>query len=414
MSYRKFALYSVILLLVIINNSIYAASPKKLLKEANSLMKSDQLTAAERTINEALTNPETNTLPQTWNIAGQIQKKILDTENQKAYLRKPYDTLLLYNSTLKMIEHFYKCDELAQIPDEKGRIKNKYRNSNATMIINERINLINGGIQYNNMSANNSEYCQKAFDFFATYVESASHPMLESWHLLENDTLIPQIAYYASVMALKLNDYEHVEEFSKYAEEDSNYAQIAAELFSTALLEQGDTIKWVESLQEGFMKYPKDKFFFANLVKYYLQSDKMEEAHDFVNKILAKEPNNSFTLYIKGFLYQNQQKYDEALESYIRAVELDSTNADAYSSMGFVYCLQAQNLSDNTDINDADFESNKQKVKELYEKAQSAYEKARELEPEKKDLWLNGLYRVYYNLNMGDHFNEIENMLQNE
>ena len=34
--------------------------------------------------------------------------------------------------------------------------------------------------------------------------------------------------------------------------------------------------------------------------------------------------------------------------------------------------------------------------------------KQRELKPEQKDLWLNGLYRVYYNLQMGPEFDEIE------
>ena len=38
-------------------------------------------------------------------------------------------------------------------------------------------------------------------------------------------------------------------------------------------------------------------------------------------------------------------------------------------------------------------------------------EKARELKPDQKDLWLQGLYRVYYNLNMGPEFEEIEKMM---
>ena len=45
-------------------------------------------------------------------------------------------------------------------------------------------------------------------------------------------------------------------------------------------------------------------------------------------------------------------------------------------------------------------------------KARPNYEKARELKPEQKDLWLNGLYRVYYNLQMGPEFDEIEKLMQ--
>ena len=51
-------------------------------------------------------------------------------------------------------------------------------------------------------------------------------------------------------------------------------------------------------------------------------------------------------------------------------------------------------------------------LKVFYEKASPNYEKARELKPEQKDLWLNGLYRVYYNLQMGPEFDEIEKLMQ--
>ncbi len=41
-------------------------------------------------------------------------------------------------------------------------------------------------------------------------------------------------------------------------------------------------------------------------------------------------------------------------------------------------------------------------LKVFYENAKTLImKKARELKPDQKDLWLNGLYRVYYNLDMG-------------
>lgn len=50
-------------------------------------------------------------------------------------------------------------------------------------------------------------------------------------------------------------------------------------------------------------------------------------------------------------------------------------------------------------------------LKAFYENAKPCYEKARELKPDQKDLWLNGLYRVYYNLDMGPEFEEIEKLM---
>ena len=54
---------------------------------------------------------------------------------ENAYLRKPYDTLQVYNSALNMCKFYFKCDELAQVPNEKGKIKNKYRKPNSAAIL---------------------------------------------------------------------------------------------------------------------------------------------------------------------------------------------------------------------------------------------------------------------------------------
>ena len=105
---------------------------------------------AEGLINAALVDPETKDDAETWNVAGLIQKKRSEKEMEKAYLRKPYDTVQVYKSALEMCKFFIKCDELAQQPNEKGKIKNKYRKPNGSAILAERGNLINGGIYYYN------------------------------------------------------------------------------------------------------------------------------------------------------------------------------------------------------------------------------------------------------------------------
>ena len=48
---------------------------------------------AEGLINAALVDPETKDDAETWNVAGLIQKKRSEKEMEKAYLRKPYDTV---------------------------------------------------------------------------------------------------------------------------------------------------------------------------------------------------------------------------------------------------------------------------------------------------------------------------------
>lgn len=52
---------------------------------------------------------------------------------ENAYLRKPYDTLKVYNSALNMCKYYFKCDELAQIPNEK--VKSKISSEDRTVLL---------------------------------------------------------------------------------------------------------------------------------------------------------------------------------------------------------------------------------------------------------------------------------------
>ena len=196
----KRVLFSMVLLLA----AGFTFAQEKSVKEAKSIandVKPD-FAQAEKLINEALNNAETKDNAETWDVAGFIQKRINEKEMENAYLRKPYDTLKVYNSALNMCKYYFKCDELAQIPNEKGKIKNKFRRSNSAAILAARPNLINGGIQFFNLDKN-----KEALDFFATYVDIAINPMFEKENLLQTDTVLPQIAYYASLAAAKMEDY---------------------------------------------------------------------------------------------------------------------------------------------------------------------------------------------------------------
>lgn len=402
----KRVLFSMVLLMAV----SFAFAQEKNVKEAKSIageVKPD-FAKAEQLINEALTNPETKDNAATWDVAGYIQKRINEKEMENAYLRKPYDTLKVYNSVLNMYNYYVKCDELAQIPNEKGKIKNKYRSANSKTILAERPNLINGGIQYLNLNKN-----EDALKYFAAYVDAATLPMMEKENLLEKDTILPQVAYYATLAADRVGDKDAVMKYAQYALKDKENGQFAMQLLTDAYKAKGDTAKWVEKLQEGIVKFPENQYFFANLVDYYSSSNQNDKAMQFADDMLAKDPNNKLYLYVKAYLYHNMKDYEKAIEFYKKTLDIDPAYAEACSNLGLVYLLQAQEYADKApaDINDPNYATAQAEIKKFYEAAKPYYEKARELKPDQKDLWLQGLYRVYYNLNMGPEFEEIEKMM---
>ena len=381
----KRVLFSMVLLMAV----SFAFAQEKNVKEAKSIageVKPD-FAKAEQLINEALTNPETKDNAATWDVAGYIQKRINEKEMENAYLRKPYDTLKVYNSVLNMYNYYVKCDELAQIPNEKGKIKNKYRSANSKTILAERPNLINGGIQYFNLNKN-----EDALKYFAAYVDAATLPMMEKENLLEKDTILPQVAYYATLAADRVGDKDAVMKYAQYALKDKENGQFAMQLLTDAYKAKGDTAKWVEKLQEGIVKFPENQYFFANLVDYYSSSNQNDKAMQFADDMLAKDPNNKLYLYVKAYLYHNMKDYEKAIEFYKKTLDIDPAYAEACSNLGLVYLLQAQEYADKApaDINDPNYATAQAEIKKFYEAAKPYYEKARELKPDQKDLWLQG------------------------
>ena len=394
----------------------YAYSQKDVLQKAKSSLKSGDVKELQKLVDKIIVDSTTKDLADTWYVAGRVQQRIAEQEMEKAYLRKSYDTLTIYNSVLNMSHYFLRCDSLAQLETKPGKI-NKYRKDNQRAILADKGNLLNGGIYfYNHATEADTLNLARARDFFNTYVDITLNDMFAKDNLLPKDSVFSQVAYYGSLAAMRIGDFASVMKYAPYAEDDAKVGQYAMEFLAQAHKQIGNTSSWIETLKRGVEKHPQDDYFFANLIDYYGSQNNYQEALEFANGMLAKAPNNYYYLFIKGFLYQSMDRYNDALAYYRRSIQANPDYAEAYSNIGLVYCLQAQDFSQQavTDIKDPRYPVDQAHLKSFYEKALPYYEKARELKPDNRTLWLNGLHRVYYNLSMGEQFNEIDAMIDNK
>ena len=228
-----------------------------------------------------------------------------------------------------------------------------------------------------------------------------------------NDTLIGQIAYYASLASMQLKDYESVMKFTPVVKEQPKYSNYGYEFTASAYREMGDTAKWIAELQEGVKKFPDSDYFVSNLLDYYNTSAKFDEALQFANDMVAKDPSDSFMQYVKGYLCQNLKRYDDAIAAYKAAIEARPDYAEAHSNLGLVYCTLARDYQDqaSTDVRSKKYKQDMEVVKGYYREAMPHYQKVRELKPDQQQMWLNGLYSIYYMLNMGKELEEIEKIM---
>ena len=394
----------------------YAYSQTDVLKQAKATLKNGDVKELQKLVDKMTVHPDTKDLADTWYVAGRVQQRRSEQEMEKAYLRKPYDTLTIYNSALNMSQYFLRCDSLAQLKTKPGKI-NKYRKENQRAILADKGNLLNGGIYYyNHATEGDTTKLARARDFFKTYIDLTVSDMFAADNLLPRDSVFSQIAYYASLAAIRIGDNATVLKYAPYAEDDDKVGQYAMEFMAQAHQHYGNTSAWIETLKRGIEKHPDDDYYFANLIDYYGSNNNYDEALEFANGMLAKAPDNYYYLFVKGFLYHSMKRYNDALVFYKRSIEENPYYAEAYSNVGLVYSLMAQDFSVEavTDIKDPRYSVDKAKLRSFYEKALPYYEKARELRPNDRTLWLTGLHRVYYNLSMGEQFNEMEALMNQQ
>ena len=384
-----------------------ASAQQSVVKEAKSLMKKDPAAAAQM-IEAALTNSETANDPNTWQVAGDIQKTMYDEENMKMYLPGGQaDMPRMYNSLVKMFEYYLKCDDVEQAGVANGTVKKaKLRKKNAENLLKVRTNLSNGGVEAFN--ANDYEGAQK---YFGLFVDVVDHPMFaDKAAELKADTLNSLFANYAT-MAAGLRDPKDVASVIKYgnigkenASEGWRALMFMADVYGNK--ENGDSIKWLETIKEGAQRFPEQDFFVGNIMDYYLQRGMVDEGLAQIDQLLASNEKPYF-LYVKGVLLYEKKDYEAAHAALDKVIAAGGDlAAEAYSKKGDIYFFPAQQIveeNSSLNIDDPKYNANEAKIKEAYELAKPFYEKAKELEPDNQQIWGQMLLRIYWTLNKAEY-----------
>ncbi len=382
-----------------------ASAQVSVVKEAKAMKKNPA--EAAKVLEAALTNPETANDPNTWQLAGDLQKAMYDEENMKLYLPGGQaDMPKMYNSLLKMFEYYLKCDEVEQAGVANGTIKKaKLRKKNAEALLKVRPNLANGGVEAFNV--NNYEEAQK---YFGLFVDVVDNPMFaDQAAALKADTLNSLFANYAT-MAAGMREPKDVASVIKYgnigkdnATEGWRALMFMAEVYGK---EQVDSVKWLEVIQEGAKRFPDQDFFIANTVDHYIQKGMVDEGLALMDQLLSTNEKPYF-LYVKGVLLYEKKDYAGAQAALDKVIAAGGDlAAEAYAKKGDCYFFPAQSIVDENSklsIDDPKYNVNDAKIKEAYELAKPFYEKAKELEPENKAIYGQKLLRIYWALNKAEY-----------
>ena len=364
---------------------------------------------ARNLIKGALEDPETKDNAETWFVAGKIEGKQFDMEIAKEFVSKTPDEAVMYGALKNMKPYFEAADSLDMLPDAKGKVKPKYRKDMKAIILANRLHYLNGGSYYFN-----SKNYEAAYDLFQQFFDIPQMKMYAGDDVAAKDTAYAQYRYYAGLSFSQFGDTAKIISYFEGIKENNGYNEDDIYKYLCFLYEQTkDTVNLVKTLNEGTQKFPTESYFLLNLINQYIFSEQGDAAIEMLTKAILAMPDKAELYNVLGIVFENSKKDVETAKShYEKALSIDSEYTEAIGNLGRIYfnrAVEAQ-IAANEIADNKQYEVAKAQALEMFKEALPFFEKAHQMKPEDRDYMI-ALSRIYYVLNMGDKYDEIDEKL---
>ncbi len=288
--------------------------------------------------------------------------------------------------------------------DEKNKLSGKLK---------EKMISLKGYFRQEGLNAYYSDEKKLALDYFSLVNDVNKMEIFEG----EIDTLMVQ---YTGIIAREIKDFKtSTKQYERLIELNfggpNTYIALKEDYLSLE-----DTINAIATMEKGFEIYPDTASVVANLIDLYLKTEKADKGLDKIQSSIDSNPDKGEYYYWKGRLLLNtegENRVDEALEAYNKAIEVNPTLYYVYYDIGLIYFLQGQELF-NTAAAEKDMKYREILTKAAVEKYEESYpflEKSNfhnEVNMEVLRESLDTLKRIYYRLQMMDKYEEVDKKLK--
>jgi tetratricopeptide (TPR) repeat protein len=379
--------------------SAACCAQKKQIGEARTILKSGKnIEQAEKLMTDLLKNKDNENNTRIYDIWLQAVEKQYLALNEKMYVKQKVDTTNFFSIAKRMFTVAERLDSIDAMPDKNGKVNPEYRKANAAKMAAYRPNIYYGGAHH----LKKGDF-KTAFDFFEMYLDCDRQPLFTGYDFMYNDPKMGEVAYWATYCGYRLNDPVLVLRHAATAQRDEQKLEYTLQYMAEAWDKLEDDSMYIATLWQGFKKYPKSNYFFPRLMDTYNRRGDYTMADSVVNEALKTDTLNELYLFAKSMVMLNLKKYGDCLKFSDQLIELNPNLPDIYYNGGLACLNIAQRM---------DSRKYKKQVKKMYEKARPYMEKYREMAPDEVDKWAPALYRIYFNLNMGKQFDEIDKLLK--
>jgi hypothetical protein len=329
-------------------------------------------------------------------------KKEDDTKTTNAVMHKedPVDIDGMLLAGKQALQAAMECDKYDQLPNEKGKVKIRFRQSNQDRTKGIRLALLQSAVDQINKDQN-----KEAFENFDLYLQSAKSPFFEGVEgVALNDPNKGIAAFYGGRAAAALEDYKKACEYFKLGVADT--AKQVHDLCFESLLyymrigqkTAADSAPYISDMKSMLAEFPDNEQIFAGLCDAYIQKGNNAEVLRLSDERQAKYPESALPHIYRAFLLMQDKKYDESIAEFDKVPETAFAYAQCVYNRAICKWNKASDFREaNSDMRTGKMPADKQKqFDELLHSAQLDFEKCKELDPEQENIkWGYLLKNIY-------------------
>ena len=306
--------------------------------------------------------------------------------NQITKKNDPVDMEAMNEGAYNALVAAQECYKYDQLPNAKGKIAPKY-GSNAERVWNARIQLVSAGDD-----ARTKNNTTLALKYWNAWFNSESSPLFNKIPAEKKaEPYKEQVAFLGAWLSKENKDMAQALKYCDVAMNSDEYKKqalnIKLEVLKGDLKTHEDSLKYIDNLKNLYAKDAKNEILLDNLNSMFASMRMDKEQLELLDNALAADPNNFVALADKGMYYIAKNDADNAIKNLKKALEIQPENGAVMVYLGACLNVKASNLQD----------PNGRKV--VYQEAIKYLDKAKELDPEKKQYnWGYNRYQAYYGL----------------
>ncbi|MGM0550180.1 MAG: tetratricopeptide repeat protein [Bacteroidota bacterium] len=380
--YSFIGLLAAIMLISSCSEKVYVSNAQRWAEEGTNL------DTALKSIEAAKTLEKTKDWPKTYYVSGLVHQAIAKADNEDLAKQAGGEPLL------QSFDDYKKAYNM-----EGSGVLQTSIDANLISMSNE---VLNEAIE-----AYNENKFEKAYKYFTKTLEIKKMPVF-------GEGIDTAIMYNAAIAAQRAGNLEGAIKYYKQSAEHGYGEATTYILLKEAQLKTGDTTAAVETIKEGFEKYPKNKDMLGTLINYYLlESDNAEEALRYLEVARKQEPENAAYYSAEASIYDKMGKKEKAIEYYKKAIEINPELFEAQYNLGVIFyndAVEASNEANEIKDNEA-YQKARAEVNKMFKEALPYIEKAHELQPEERSI-MTTLKTLYYRLKMEEKYQEMDKKLK--